>query len=226
MGRLGVAVAVLAAGSLFAADQSLRVFKLHFRPAHEAATLVEPLLSAEGSVLLQPSLNAITVRDTPEVLKQVTDVLARWDVTPPVYKVRVRMFLASRESGPPEQPAPAIPELGERLHQLFPFTNYQEVASVQVTAADGSTVETAAGEHYQLRFVVRSVPQDPERVQLAQLELTRRDRGKGNAEVLRPLMRSTVTLRMRQHSVLGSARSEDASKALFLILLAERAEKP
>ena len=225
MGRVWVAVAVLAAASVVAADQSLRVFKLHFRPAHEAATLVEPLLSPEGSVLLQPSLNAITVRDTPEVLKQVTEALARWDVTPQVYKVRVRVFLASMESGPPEKPAPAIPELGERLHQLFPFTNYQEVASVQVTAADGSTVETAAGEHYQLRFVVRSVPQDAKRVQLAQLELTRRDLDKDKAEVLRPMVRSTVTLLMNQHSVLGSARSEDAHKALFLILLAERAER-
>jgi hypothetical protein len=226
LGRLGVAVAVLVAGSALAADQSLRVFKMHFRPANEATALVEPLLSTEGSVLLQPGLNAITVRDTPEVLARVAEALAKWDVTPPVYKVRVRVFLASRESRPAEGPTPAIPELGERLHQLFPFTNYQEVATVQVTATDGSTVEAAAGERYHLRFVVRSVPQDSERVQLAQLELTRRERGKDNAEVLRPLVRSTVTLLMKQHSVLGSASAEDAHKALFLVLLAERAEKP
>ena len=219
-------MAVLAAGSVLAADQSLRVFKLHFRPAHEAAALVEPLLSAEGSVLLQPRLNAITVRDAPEVLGRVADVLAKWDVAPQTYKLRVWVFVASRGPRPPERPPFPIPELGERLYQLFPFTNYEEVGSVQVTAADGSSVETATGDRYQLRFLVRSVPQDPERVQLAQLEFTRRDRGTDNAEVLRPLVRSTVSLLLRQHSVIGSARSEDAHKALFLILFAERAEKP
>jgi hypothetical protein len=226
LGRLWVAVAVLAAGSVLAADQNLRVFKMRFRPAREASVLVEPLLSAEGSVLLQPGLNAITVRDTPEVLGRVAEALAKWDVAPRSYRLRIRVFLASRGAPPTGTPAPPIPELGERLSQLFPFTSYEEVASVQITAADGSRVETAAGDRYMLRVSVRSVPQDPDRVQLAPLELTRRDQGKDHAEVLRPLVRSTVTLLLRQHSVLGSARSEDARKALFLVLLAEPAEKP
>ena len=225
MRRLAVVVAVLAAGSVLAADQSLRVFKLHFKPAHEAASVVEPLLSAEGSLLLQPGLNAITVRDAPEVLVRVSEALTAWDVAPQNYKLRVRVFLASRDPREAKKPLAPIPELGERFYQLFPFTSYEEVASFQVTAADGSTVETGAGDRYLLRFLLRSLPQDPERVQLAGLELTRRDLGKDRAEVLHPLVHSTVTLLLKQHSVIGSARSEGARKALFLVLLAERAEK-
>jgi hypothetical protein len=225
LARTAVAVLMMAASVALAADQQLRVFQLHFRPAREAAALVEPLLSAEGSVLLQPSLNAVTVRDTPEVLQRVAQALSSWDVAPASYKVRVRL-LATTDPQPPGKPAPLIEGIGSELKELFHFTNYQEVATLQVTASDGSVVEVAAGERYHLRFTVRGVPQDPDRVQLAQLQLSRRDRGADDVEVLHPLVRATVTLVVKQPSVLGGARAENANQALFLVLWAEREEKP
>lgn len=225
MGKAAVAVLALVAGSTLAAEQELRVFQLHFRQAREAAVLVEPLLSSGGSVLLQPSLNSITVRDTPEALKRIADALASWDVAPPSYKVRVRVLLASTDVPPPGRAAPLISGIGAELYKLFHFTDYREVATVQVTAADGSAVEMAAGDRYHLRFTVRGVAQDPDRVQLAQLQLARRDRGPDNVEILHPLMRATVTLLVKQPSVLGGARAEDANQAVFLVLWAEREEK-
>ena len=226
MRGLGVAVVVLAAGSVLAADQNLRVFKLHYRPAHDAASVVEPLLSSEGSVLLQPGLNAITVRDAPAVLERVAQALAAWDVAPQTYTLHIRVFLASRETRAPAPTPTPVPDLGERFFQLFPYTSYEEVASFRVTAADGSRVETAGSDRYLLRFVVRGVPQSPERVQLAGLELMRREQGAGGDEVLKPLVHSTVTLLLKQHSVIGSARSEGANRAVFLVFFAERAGKP
>jgi hypothetical protein len=224
--KSAIAVLLVAAGTALAAEQELRVFQLHFRPAREAAALVEPLLSAEGSVLLQPSLNAITVRDDPDVLKRVTEALASWDVAPGSYRVRVRVLLASTEPAPPGKPAPLISGIGSELRQLFHFTNYQEVATLQVTASDGSLVEVAAGDRYHLRFTLRGVPQDPERVQLSQLQFSRRDHSVDNVDILHPLIRATVTLAVKQPSVLGGARAENANQALFLVLWAEREEKP
>ncbi len=225
MARAWFAALVLVAGTAVAADQELRVFQFHFRPAREAASLVEPLLSAEGSILLQPGLNAITVRDNPEVLRRVTEALASWDVAPQSYRVRVRLYLATREAKPSRTPPPPIAELGEKLFLLFPFTKYEEVATVQIIAADGATVETEAGARYHLRFAVRSVPGEPERVQLAQLQLARRDRSADHAEVLTPILRATVSLLVKQTSVVGGARSENADQALFLVMLAEREGK-
>jgi hypothetical protein len=69
------------------------------------------------------------------------------------------------------------------------------------------------------------VPQEPERVQLAQLQLARRDRAADNTEVLTPLLRATVSLLMKQPSVIAGARSENANQALFLLLSAEREGK-
>jgi hypothetical protein len=220
------AVLILAAGSALAADQELRVFQLHFRPAREAAALVEPLLSPEGSVLLQPSLNSITVRDTPDVLKRVAEALAGWDVAPLSYKVRVRVLLASMDPPQPGKPSQLISGIGAEISKLFHFTDYQEVATLQVMASEGSVVEVAAGERYHLRFTVKGVAQDSERVQLAQLQFDRRDQGADGAEVLHPLLRATVTLLLKQPYVVGGARAENANQALFLVLWAEREEKP
>jgi hypothetical protein len=224
--KVAAAVLVLAAGSALAAEQELRVFQLHFRPAREAAALVEPLLSAEGSVLLQPSLNSITVRDAPEVLRRVAEALASWDVAPLSYRVRVRVLLASMDPPQPGKASPLISGIGAEISKLFHFTDYQEVATLQVTASEGSAVEVAAGERYHLRFTVKGVAQDPERVQLAQLQLARRDQGADSSEVLHPLLRATVTLLLKQPSVVGGARAENANQALFLVLWAEREEKP
>ncbi len=226
MRKIAAVVLALVAGSAFAAEQELRVFQLHFRPAREAAALVEPLLSADGSVLLQPGVNSITVRDTPAVLKQVAEALAGWDVAPLSYKVRIRVLLASMEPPQPGKPGQLISGIGEEISKLFHFTDYQEVATLQVTAAEGSGVELGAGERYHLRFTVKGVAQDPERVQLAQLQFSRREHGADGADVLHPLLRATVTLQLKQPSVVGGARAENANQALFLVLWAEREEKP
>ncbi len=218
-------VAVMAVAPWFpaaAADQQVRVFQLHFRPAREAALLVEPLLSAEGSLLLQPKLNAITVRDSAAVLERVAVALAAWDVAPANYTIRLRVLLASTTPPTPGPAAPLISGVGSELQQLFRFTSYSELDTLVVTAADGSTVEAAVADRYHIRFAVRAVPQDAERLQLAQLEFTRRVAVDGGAEKLQPLLRTTLSLRTGQTFVLGAARSEEANRALVLVVLAER----
>ena len=129
MGKAAVAVLALVAGSTLAAEQELRVFQLHFRQAREAAVLVEPLLSSGGSVLLQPSLNSITVRDTPEALKRIADALASWDVAPPSYKVRVRVLLASTDVPPPGRAAPLISGIGAELYKLVQANRHHDSAT-------------------------------------------------------------------------------------------------
>ena len=205
-----------------AGEQQVRVFQLHFRPAREAALLIEPLLSAQGSVLLQPKLNAVTVRDNVAVLERVAAALAAWDVALPNYTVRLRVLLASTSPPTPGPAAPLISGVGSELQQLFRFTSYSELDTLVVTAADGATVEAAVADRYHVRFTVRAVPQDAERLQLAQLEFTRRVAADGGAAKLQPLLRTTLSLRVGQTLVLGAARSEEANRALVLVLLAER----
>jgi hypothetical protein len=219
-------VLLLCACAAVAAEHEVQVFQLRFRAARDAAALVEPLLSPEGSLLLQPKLNTLTVRDRREVLARVAEALTSWDVAPLTYRLRVRLLLASTATPTPGPAAPLISGLGAELSQLFRYTSYQEVDTLAITAAEGSTVEAAIGERYHIRFTLRAGPLDPDRVQLAHMELARREMKLEQAEALRTLLRSTVSLKLGQTLVLGAARSENANQALVLVLWAEREARP
>ena len=204
------------------AEQEVRVFHLRFRAVRDAATLVEPMLTPSGSLLLQPHLGALTVRDEAVVLRRVADVLTAWDVAPPSYRIRVRLLLASTAVPTPGPPSPLVEGLGAEMSKLFRFTSYQEVDTLHVTAADGSMVEAMAGQRYYLRFMIRGLPHDSERIHLSQLELTRRDRTPQGQDRSQVLLRTAVNLRENKETVVGLARSESANQALILVLWAQR----
>lgn len=204
----------------------LRVYGVRHRPVRELAALIEPLLSPEGSFTIQPKFNMLTVQDDPDALERVAKFLAEWDVPPPSFRVRVRVLLGTTTAPTPGPAGPLIEGLGADLSKVFRYTSYQEVDTIQVTATEGSTVEAAAGSRYHLRFALRAVARDPERVQLAQFEVSRREPGAGANEVLRSVLRTTVTLEVGQTAILGAARSEGASQGLILVLWAARENAP
>lgn len=223
---VAAALALFGAVELSAQQQEVRVFQLRFRAVRDAATLVEPLLSPEGSLLLQPRLNTLTVRDRRDALEHVAQALASWDVAPASYALRIRLLMASTAPATPGPASPLVSGIGAEMSKLFHYTSYQEVDTLAITASDGSPVEAALGDRYTMRFLLRAVPQDSERLQLTQLELSRRDKADDGSEILRPLLRSTVSLRLGQIAILGAARSETASQALLLVLRADSEERP
>ncbi|MEW6337561.1 MAG: secretin N-terminal domain-containing protein [Acidobacteriota bacterium] len=219
-----VAVALCVAASALAAE---RTFHLRHRQAGAAAGVVVPLLSSDGTVLVEPKTNAVTVRDRDEVIDRIERALAAWDRPPASYRVRLLVLLASTATGAGPQPK-AVEELGVDLRELFHFTSFEEIDSLSLVAKDGSSVETPAGGRYTVRFRLRSSAEAPDRVQLAPLELFRGDTraASSSLDTLRPLLRSTVSLRVGQTSVVAAARSERADQALLVVISAAREVGP
>ena len=54
-----------------------RVFALRHQPAREAVAVVEPLLSPEGSVLVRPGDNSLTVLDDAATMARVAEALTK-----------------------------------------------------------------------------------------------------------------------------------------------------
>jgi len=221
-----VAVCLLgvAAASWAQTVQEVRVFQLRFKPAREAAAVVEPLLSSEGSLLIQPKSNTLTVRDTPAVQKRVAEALASFDVPPETFKIRVRLILASTAPPTPGPASPLIEGVGRELAEVFRFTSYQELDTLVLAASEGATVEAQAAGKYYLKFQVRGAGQERDRVQLAGFELYRKSQNPEGGETLRLLLKTTLSLRLGQMAILGAARSEAANQALVLVFWAEREE--
>jgi len=215
---LVLAVVVSAA----AAEFDERVFHLRHRPAREAAAMVEPMLSPSGSVLLQPGSNTIAVRDHPEVVQRIADALAAWDTFQQAYRVRVRLLMASTAPLQPGQRAARLEGFGAELTGLFRWSGFEEIDAFEVQAREGVSVESKAAQGYTLRFTLRTVLGEPQRVQLAPCEITRLEGQEHGIGVQRRLHRSNLNLQLGQMFILVTARSEEAKKALVVILGADR----
>lgn len=221
LAALAMVVTALAAP----AGADVRAFQCRFRQAREAAAVAGPLLSEEGSLEIQSKQNTVVVRDTPEVLKRVADALAVWDTAPATFHVRLRMIMGSTELST-ARPAQRLQGFGEELVRLFNFGSYEEIDTLDLKTSDGSTLETSIGKIYRLRMTLHRVEGDANRIQIAPFELTRREGRDKGLEVVRPILRSTVSLLAGQTGILIASRSEAAKRALIVVLAAEREATP
>src|SRR5512140_3497579 len=70
---------------------SVRTFQFKHKDADKAAAAIKSLMSAEGSVAIQPTTNALTVTDRPENLKSIAATLAQFDTPPQAFRLTVRV---------------------------------------------------------------------------------------------------------------------------------------
>jgi hypothetical protein len=194
--------------------------------ARDAAAMVEALLSSEGSLLIHPGKNTITVRDRPAITRQIAENLAVWDVEPHPFRVRVRLIMAS--SAPPDegQPTPRLEGFGAELAGLFRWGGFEDIDSYHVRVREGVEVETKAGRNYTVRFTLRTVPGEPERVQLVPCEISRTEGHEHGIGLRRRLLRSVVNLQLGQTGILIASRSEEARQALVVIIAVDREPSP
>jgi len=213
---LVLAVPVLADGPVS------RVFTLEHRPAREAVSVVEPLLSPEGSVLMRPRDNSLTVVDDAATVARVAEVLARFDVAPASYRVSVRLIRGSAKPASPGVAAVALPSLPSGL---LPYASYHEIGRFEAVTEEGERLETSVGGRYSLSFGLRRIVSESERVELSRFVLARREGPSklGGVDVVHNLLQSNISLLVGQTFVVVATPSEGSGEALLLVVVAERA---
>ncbi|NOZ77863.1 MAG: hypothetical protein GXP48_01540 [Acidobacteria bacterium] len=101
-----------------ASESVVRTFHLKHRSVTEVSQVVQGLLSAQGSLTVHPRTSVLTVQDTPATVRMITEVLKEVDVTPPVYRVQVRLLEATNH---PAKRGAAAPALDPRIMRMFHF---------------------------------------------------------------------------------------------------------
>ena len=122
----GVLVAILVAVAAWSGEPtSARAFELKFKSLADAAELVSPLLSPDGSVTLQPRLKTLVVQDHVAVLDQIRDLLASFDTPPRSVEVTLTLFIGTdrreQEAGrnvPPSSFTRDVRGVAEPLHAV------------------------------------------------------------------------------------------------------------
>jgi hypothetical protein len=200
----------------------VRVLRLRHRKAEEAFLLVRPLLTKRGSVIVQPTLNTLTVRDSGHAVERAAEAVRSFDVPPRAIAISVALFRATSDPSPRAAPTPVAEHfrgVGARLRKLFNFTEYTPLDEVVLQGLEGEPVSWNLGGSYRVDFLLEAGG-GGEVVRLRNLVLARVRRDEKGKESVRDVARTSINLRMREPFVLGVGREEGGSAALFLVLSA------
>lgn len=217
-GMLRMAAVVAAATGLVACggdELDTRTFELRHMETREAQQLIGPYVYAEregAPGTISAAGSAITVRETPENLERIGNVLERLDRPRPLVTLHFQIIRADGARGSD----PAIAEVERELRRLFRFEGYELVAETRVGVRENAAVRQVArggGEEYLIEGGVLDVRYGEEGVALTvEVQLS-------TEEVGRALM-TQITIPVGHAVVLGTAETA-SSGALILVVRAE-----
>jgi hypothetical protein len=222
---LVVLFAVGTAAAQPTADEPIeaRPFRVYYKPLAEAADVIEPLLSVDGSVTLRKRLNTLVVQDRVSVLDRVAVLLERFDQPPQDVEVTLTLFLGTdREDGDSASTSAGTAftqEVRGILETLGDFTkwhDYQPLGSRSVTGVEGTTVTADLTEDYRVIFVVDGVDAGRGLVKFERVVLQRLERDTEGAETAEDLYSMGMVMQLNRLRVVGAASGPDSRRALFL----------
>lgn len=226
--------ALAGVGSPAAEPIELRTFEVRYRSLADAAEIVGPLLSAEGSMKLQPRLRTLVVEDRAAVLRRVEAVLRTFDVPPRNVEVTLTLLLGSdtREGRTAQGIGPGaisreIRGIHETLGDFTKWTNYELLGSQAVTVVEGHGAAVQLSDEYRVSLDVDSVEPSsamaPQGLIHLRVVLRRVSRDASGEEGGEDLYSTQIQLHAGKLLTVGAARSPESRKALFLTIRA-RAE--
>ena len=234
MRRLALGIVLVAglAGAATAADPapasdpvSARAYEVKFKSLADAAELVSPLLSREGTLTLQPRLKAITVQDRVSVLVRVAALLQSFDLAPRNVEISLSLFLGTdkraQEAGrtvPPSAMTRDVRGIAETLGDFTKWNAYEPLGGRAVTGVEGGRVTVNLSDEYRVAYDIDTV--GDQSVKLSNFVLQRVVRGADGKTEVQDVYSAAVVLPVGRMLMLGAAQNPESKRALFLTLQA------
>ena len=202
-----------------------RAFPVKFKSLADAAELVSPMLSPQGTVTLQPRLKTLTVQDSADVLDRIAAVLKSFDTAPRDVEIAMSLFLGTdrreQEAGravPPSTMTRDVRGIAETLGDFTKWNSYEPLGGRAVTAAEGGRVTATLSDEYRVAYDVETVRDDT--VRLTNFVLQRVTRSAEGKETVQDVYSAAVVLPVGRMLMLGAAQNPESKRALFLTLRA------
>jgi type II/III secretion system protein len=199
-----------------AAQKSLTVktYQFKHKDASKAADVLKNLVSAEGSISIQPSTNSVVVTDRPENMKAIAAALAAFDTPPQSFKLTVRLLSAARAEAArvPDELKDVRPSLA-----MLPFNAFESLGSANVDGREGEPgmIDLASG--YRADFKLGDYDLSSDSIKVSDLKISKLQ-GDQLTQILKP---TTMNLQLGQTLILGAGKPQ-GQKALILVISARR----
>jgi len=196
---------------------AVRTFHFNYKEADKAAAVIKQLISANGSIAIQPAANSLVVTDRPENLKQIAQALADFDTAARAFHISVRLITASRVEGSPRMPE-ELKDLADSLAMLR-YNSYESIGSVDLEGHEGEPGIVDLQNGYRADFRIGEYDRMSDTVKVSDLRLSRLQGAQHN-ELTPVLSRTELNLKLGQRLVLGASKGASSKRALMLVILA------
>ena len=196
---------------------SVKTFQFKHKDADRAAAVVKPLMSAEGSISIQPSSNSVVITDRPENLKAISAALTQFDTPPQLFKLSVRLVAASRVEGNAPRTPDELKDVAPKLGMLR-YNALETLGSVNVEGREGEPglFDLESGYRADFKFGDYDPPSDS--VKISDFKLSRLQ-----GDQLTALLKTTLNLKLGQTVIIGVTPTKtQGQRALMIIVSAKR----
>jgi hypothetical protein len=189
-----------------------KTFVFKHKQADKAANVIKPLMSADGSMSIQPGANSLVVTDLPENMKKIAVALAAFDAPAQQLQLSIRLVSASRGAA-----AKVDSELSDVASKLA-LLRYNVLENVGDARAAGKEGEPGQVELNGYRADFRFGEYDPasDSVQLTDFKLSRLE-----GDQLSPMLKTTLNLKLGQTVIIGATRQAQSQRALMIVITAQ-----
>ncbi|HEY0144444.1 MAG TPA: secretin N-terminal domain-containing protein [Thermoanaerobaculia bacterium] len=194
---------------------SVQTFQFKHKPAEKAAAAIKSLLSADGSLAMQATPNALVITDSPENLKKIAAALAEFDQPAQAFRLSIRLVSAGRGAA---NEAPRVPaelrDIAPKL-QLLRYTQLENAGQAEVLGKEGETGLVTLGS-YRADFRFGEYDQASDSIKVSDFNLLR-----AADDTLTPMLKTTLNLKLGQTVIIGATRQPNA-RALMIVVTAKR----
>lgn len=213
MAILLVSAAALAETADVGKTLSVQTFQFRNKQADKAAGVIKPLMSADGSMSIQPAANSLIVTDHPENMKRIAQALVQFDRPATSLLLSVRLVGASR--GAQAKVDPVLNDIASKL-ALLRFNVLENLGSADAGGKEGEPGQIEL-EGYRAEFKFGEYDPATDTVKVSDFKLSRLE-----DDQLTTIMKTTLNLKIGQTVIIGATKQPQSQKALMLVVTAKR----
>lgn len=207
----GVAFAAPAAD---AKALNVRTFQFKYKDADRAAGIIKPLMSAEGSMSIQPASNALVVTDRAENMKAIANALGDFDTPPHAVKLSLHLVGAGRAEAATKID-PSMREIAGKLAVLR-YNAIDNLGDANIDGHEGEPTTVDLQNGYRVTFKFGEYDPSSDSIKLDDFRLS-----KVQKDQLVQVYQATLNLKVGQTLIFGATKTQ-GQRAIFLVFNARR----